>query len=156
METTGKIHLTEEKETLFITLCAKALDYRSEHPSCMIKCREILKAVGVDLIKYKGFGNIVTVIRAKQFDEWTKEFIQQNNDAVVLYAGCGLDTRVTRINPPSSVSWFDVDYPEVINLRKNFYSDRSGYQMIESSVTEPDWFAQIPIINRTNYSRGIT
>jgi O-methyltransferase involved in polyketide biosynthesis len=62
----------------------------------------------------------------------------------VLYVGCGLDTRITRINPPASVTWFDVDYPEVIRLRKNFYSDGDGYKMIECSVTETGWLQEIP------------
>jgi O-methyltransferase involved in polyketide biosynthesis len=53
-----------------------------------------------------------------------------------LNLGCGLDTRISRINPPSTVSWFDVDFPEVIEERQNFYSNREGYQMIGSSVTE--------------------
>ena len=145
METTGKIDLTEEKETLFITLYAKALDYRSKHSILHDKTAdEILSRIDLDLIKYKGFGSSVSVIRAKQFDEWIKEFIQQNKDAVVLYAGCGLDTRITRINPPSSINWFDVDYPEVISLRKNFYSEKNGYKMIGSSVIETNWLKQIP------------
>ncbi len=145
METSGKFHLTEEKETLFITLYAKALDYRSRHSVLHDKtANEIVKKVNLDLTKYKGFGNSVVVIRARQFDEWIKEFINKNKNAVVVYVGCGLDTRITRINPPSTVTWFDVDYPEVIRLRKKFYSNREGYEMIESSVTETGWLEQIP------------
>jgi O-methyltransferase involved in polyketide biosynthesis len=145
LETTGKIHLSEEKETLFITLYAKALDYRSKHSILNDKTADyLLKTIDFDVRKYKGFGNIIIVIRAKQFDEWIKEFIKENVNALVVYLGCGLDTRVTRINPSSQISWFDIDYPEVIKLRKTYYSDRDGYKMIESSVTDPNWFAQIP------------
>lgn len=50
-----------------------------------------------------------------------------NPSAVVLNVGCGLDTRVSRINPPSDVNWFDLDYPEVIDERRNFYSDQGQY-----------------------------
>ena len=140
-----QIHLTEEKETLFITLSAKALDYRSKHSILHDKeADDILKRISNDLTKYKGFGDKIMVVRAKQFDEWIKEFVRKNNNAVVLYLGCGLDTRITRIDPPPSVSWFDVDYPEVIQLRKTFYSERDGYQMIASSVIELGWLKQIP------------
>jgi len=62
----------------------------------------------------------------------------------VLNLGCGLDTRVTRIDPPAAVSWFDVDFPDVIQLRKNFYADRLGYRMIASSLTDPAWLVEIP------------
>ena len=50
----------------------------------------------------------------------------------------------TRINPPSTVHWFDIDFPDVIQLRKNFYTDQPGYQMIEASITDPTWLAEIP------------
>ena len=140
-----KTPLTEAKETLFITLYAKALDNRSKRSILQDKTAEdLLKMIGYDLTRYKGFGDQVMVVRAKQFDDWVKSYIETNRNAVVLYLGCGLDTRISRINPPSSVSWFDVDYPEVIDIRKNFYADKDGYQMIASSVTEPDWIMQVP------------
>ena len=63
---------------------------------------------------------------------------------MVLNLGCGLDTRITRINPSPDVSWFDVDYPDVIALREQFYTNRDGYMMIGSSVTAPEWLATIP------------
>jgi O-methyltransferase involved in polyketide biosynthesis len=101
--------------------------------------------IDYDFEKLKGFGNgNVMVVRAKQLDEWLKEFLRSNPNAVVLNLGCGLDTRISRINPPSTVSWFDVDFPEVIEERQNFYSNRDGYQMIASSITEPEWLQKTP------------
>jgi len=77
MKTTDKVHLTEEKETLFITLYAKALDNRSRHPILNDKTADdLIKTIDYDFTKLKGFGNNVIVIRAKQFDEWIKEFIK--------------------------------------------------------------------------------
>lgn len=140
-----EVQLTDEKETLFITLCAKALDYRSKHSILKDKAADdLVRQVNLDTSKYQGFGNNIIVIRAKQFDEWVKQFIALNRNAVVLYLGCGLDTRISRINPSPQVSWFDIDYPEVISLRRNFYSDSNGYRMIASSVTEPGWLSQVP------------
>ena len=63
---------------------------------------------------------------------------------MVLNPGGGLDTRITRINPPPGVNWFDVDYPEVIALREQFYANRDGYTMIGFSVMAPEWLAIIP------------
>ena len=145
MEATGNTNLTEEKETLFITLYAKALDYQSKKSILHDKkADEILRTVDPDLSKYKGFGNSVTVLRARHFDEWIREFNAKLRNAVVLNLGCGLDTRVTRINPSSSVNWFDVDYPEVIRLRKSFYRESENYRMLASSVTGEGWLLGIP------------
>ncbi len=142
--TTGT-ELTGEKETLFITLSARAFDYRARHSILKDKkADEIARAVNLNISKYKGFGNRATLVRARQFDEWIKEFIEANKDAVVVYAGCGLDTRFDRIKPPAGINWFDVDYPEVISLRKSFYADTGTYKMIASSVTDPSWIEQIP------------
>jgi O-methyltransferase involved in polyketide biosynthesis len=141
----NEVQLTDEKETLFITLCAKALDYRSKHSILKDKAADdLVRKVNLDVSKYQGFGNNIIVIRAKQFDEWINQFLAFNKNAVVVYLGCGLDTRITRINPSPGVSWFDIDYPEVISLRRNFYSDNNGYRMIASSVTEAGWLNQVP------------
>jgi len=141
-----KVHLTGEKETLLIPLYAKALDNRSKdsilHDE---KADEIVKTIDYDFEKLNSFGNgNVIVVRAKQLDEWVKEFLKSNPNAVVLNLGCGLDARVSRITPSSNVSWFDVDFPEVIEERRRFYSNSDGYQMIGSSVTELNWLEKIP------------
>ncbi len=62
----------------------------------------------------------------------------------MLNLGCGLDTRITRINPPPTLSWFDVDFPDVIQLRNNFFTDGAGYRMIDSSITNTAWLKEIP------------
>jgi O-methyltransferase involved in polyketide biosynthesis len=141
-----KVHLTGTQETLLIPLYARALDSRSSHPILGDKkADEMVRTIDYDFERLKGFGNRnVLVVRAKQMDEWTKEFLASNPDAVVLNLGCGLDSRVSRISPPSSVSWFDLDYPQVIEERQKFYSDRDGYQMLGSSLTEPGWLERVP------------
>ncbi|WP_026574327.1 class I SAM-dependent methyltransferase [Bacillus sp. UNC438CL73TsuS30] len=141
---THKINLTEEKETLLITLYAKALDSHSKHPILHDKkAVEILQKIDYDFEKINHFGNEIMVVRAKQLDTWLQEFLKKEPEATVLNLGCGLDTRISRINPPSTASWFDVDFPEVIELRKLFFSNQDGYEMISSSVTELTWLDQI-------------
>ena len=69
------INLSEEKETLFITLYAKALDYRSKNSILNdTRADEIVTKLNIDIAKYKGFGSDVIVVRAKQYDEWVKNF----------------------------------------------------------------------------------
>ncbi len=144
MEHKEKITLTEEKETLLITLYAKALDYRAKRSVLRDKtANDILTSLDYDFNRIKKLGNNVTVIRAKQFDNWTKEFLEENHNCVVVCLGCGLDARVNRVEH-HGVRWFDVDYAEVIALRKNFFTPGNGYQMIASSVTDESWLQQIP------------
>jgi O-methyltransferase involved in polyketide biosynthesis len=72
------------------------------------------------------------------------DFLRKNDNAVVLNLGCGLDTRFVRIQPPGSVDWYDLDYPDVIALRREFYAMRPNYHMIASSVTETEWLNGLP------------
>lgn len=141
-----KIHLDKEKETLLITLYAKALDNRSKNPIL----HDSQASAMVDKIDYDferlrqpASGNIM-VVRAKQFDTWLNAFLDIYPNAIVLNLGCGLDTRISRIDPHPNVHWYDVDYPEVIRLRKLFFSERNGYKMIATSVTETEWLENLP------------
>jgi O-methyltransferase involved in polyketide biosynthesis len=91
------------------------------------------------------WGNqFLVALRAKQLDVWAAEFLTRHPDAVVAHLGCGLDTRVFRLQPPAGVQWFDIDIPQVIDLRRKLYDDGDGYRMIGSSVTDPAWLDEIP------------
>jgi O-methyltransferase involved in polyketide biosynthesis len=134
-----KVNLPGVQETLLIPLYARALDSRTRHPILGDKkADEMVRMIDYDFERLKGFGNRnVLVARAKQFDDWTREFIRSNPEAVVLNLGCGLDSRASRISPPSGVEWFDLDFPGVILERRKFFSDRDGYRMLGYSLTDP-------------------
>jgi len=141
-----RVHLEGVEETLLLPLYAKALDSRSKHPILGdVKADEMVRAIDYDFEKLHRFGNgNVMVVRARQIDEWVREFLSSNPNAAVLNVGCGLDARVSRIGPPPGVSWFDLDFPEVIAERRNFFSDAQGYRMVESSITDPKWLERVP------------
>lgn len=86
----------------------------------------------------------LVALRAKQRDTWAQDFLQRHPDAVVLHLGCGLDSRAFRLELPAKVRWFDVDVPQVIDLRRKLYADHGGYRMIGSSVADAKWLQQIP------------
>src|SRR5262249_28664776 len=69
-----KVHLTEEKETLLITLYARALDSRRK-PSLLDDkaAEEIVGRIdyGFDKLKLSTGDCFAIVIRAKHFDTWT-------------------------------------------------------------------------------------
>ncbi|TGR96033.1 class I SAM-dependent methyltransferase, partial [Mesorhizobium sp. M2E.F.Ca.ET.209.01.1.1] len=107
---------------------------------------EAVKKIDYDFSKLKVDGNLGLgfAIRAATLDAQVEDFLDRNPDAIVLHLGCGLDTRIFRVDPPRSVDWFDVDYPDVIDLRRRLYPPRERYHLIGSSVTEPEWLAEVP------------
>jgi O-methyltransferase involved in polyketide biosynthesis len=142
-----KVRFTKEKETMLITLHSRALHSCSENPVLRDPWAE--QAVDhvdydFDSIKLSKIEPLSIAIRAKQFDTWVVEWIADNPESTVLHLGCGLDSRVFRVDPPSTVHWFDIDYPEVIDLRRQLYPERPYYQMVGSSLLDPDWLKAIP------------
>ncbi len=142
-----KIRLTKEKETYLATLYGKALDAEVENPILGDRfAADAVARIDYDFkeLKLQGGGEITLPMRAWHFDQWTRAFLAANPESTVLHLGCGLDTRVYRIDPGPKVRWFDVDFPDVIALREQLYPERDGYRQIGSSVTDLAWLDAIP------------
>ncbi len=144
---TQKIRLAKEKETYLATLYGKAMDAAVEHPILGDRfAAEAVARIDFDFkeLKLPNGGEITLPMRAWHFDQWTRAFLAANPISTVLHLGCGLDTRVQRINPGPQVRWYDIDYPDVLALREQLYPDRVGYHLIGSSVTDLTWLDAIP------------
>ncbi|CEJ13433.1 Leucine carboxyl methyltransferase [bacterium YEK0313] len=147
MTSREKIDLRGVKETLLITLYGKAGESRM--PDSLLKDRfaaEVVERIDYDFsrLKMRRDDLVGLAIRAYRIDQWTRAFIDAHERAVVLHLGCGLDSRIFRIAPPATVRWFDVDYPEVIALRRRLYPAQPEATMIASSVTDPEWREHLP------------
>jgi len=83
-------------------------------------------------------------VRTAQYDIWARQFLAVHQQCTVVHLGCGLDSRVFRLDPGPGVQWYDLDYPEVIALREKIYPTRPRYHLVASSATDPAWLNQIP------------
>jgi len=140
------VHLTKEKETMLISLYSRALHNHTKNPVLYDKWAEdAVSRIDYDfaLMKLSTFHPLSIAIRAKQFDIFANEWIEKNPVSQVLHLGCGLDSRIFRVNPSPDILWFDIDYPEVIELRKRLYPQREGYQTISTSLLEYNWLNDI-------------
>ena len=81
-------------------------------------------------------------IRAAVFDKWLQKQLEDQSDAVVLHLGCGLDSRILRLENPEC-RWYDVDFPAVIEERKRYYEESSRYRMIGEDVRDGAWLEKI-------------
>ncbi|GAA2088857.1 class I SAM-dependent methyltransferase [Actinomadura alba] len=144
-----KITLTGAPETMLATLYGRALDSRSANPIlCDREADLAVRRIDYDFRKRTGIRGTTAAgvaLRAKVLDDWTAEFLAGHPEATVLHLACGLDTRVHRLDPTASVRWLDVDYPEVLELRRRLLPERAGdYRMIGASVTEDGWLEDVP------------
>ncbi len=141
-----KITLSFEKETLLIPLHGKAMDFKS--PNSMLsdkKAAEIVAQIDYDFsrLKIQNKTNLMMCMRAKMLDEITEEMLDSGRKTLVLHLGCGLDSRCIRAGKKAA-AWYDVDFPEVIAIRKEFFPETKTYHLVGSSVTEADWMKTIP------------
>lgn len=142
-----KVRLSGEKATLLITLYAKAKESRL--PDSLLHDHYAADAVAridydFSTLRMRHDLMIGLAMRAHTLDDWVREFIDTHGGATVLHLGCGLDSRVYRVDPPPEVAWFDVDYPEVIALRRALYPPREGCELIGSPLSDLAWLSQIP------------
>jgi hypothetical protein len=97
-----KIQLSKDKETYLATLYGKAMDAGVEHPILGDRfAAEAVARIDYDFkaLKLPKGGEITLAMRAWHFDQWTREFLAANPASMVLHLGCGLDTRVYRVDP---------------------------------------------------------
>jgi O-methyltransferase involved in polyketide biosynthesis len=153
--TTDKIQFTKEKETMLMTLSGRAIQSQWKDPILRDPwAEEAMRHIDYDLSKqltgvaswsiWKDIGPAIIATRAATFDQLTTRFLTDHPDAVVLQVGCGMDSRVFRVNPPASVEWFDVDFPDVIDLRRQLFPERAGYHQIGAPLEDLRWLDAVP------------
>ncbi|MBP3554488.1 MAG: class I SAM-dependent methyltransferase [Clostridia bacterium] len=81
-------------------------------------------------------------VRSAVFDEWLKQQMENLPDAVVVHIGCGMDSRVIRVDT-ESYKWYDVDFSEVIKERKRYYAESDNYKMIAGDARDCRWLTTI-------------
>jgi O-methyltransferase involved in polyketide biosynthesis len=149
MENKHQVRLGSVQETLFIPLAARARETQRKHPVLRdSKAVEMVRSIDYDAAKYgQGAGGFVTVLRTAIIDFWVRSFLAAHPAATVVELGTGLNTRFERVDN-GQVHWFDLDLPDTIELRRNFFADTERRRMIAASALDEDW---LPVVAR---SRG--
>jgi O-methyltransferase involved in polyketide biosynthesis len=142
-----RIRLHREQETMLMTLYLHAHDARSDHPILGDSyAAPLLERIDYDfaqLDKLKGNQPLI-VSRAKAIDDLVRDFLAVHPEPVVVHLGCGLDSRVQRIDPGPSIAWFDLDQEPVIDLRRRLFPDRDGVTTLAASATDPAVWVDLP------------
>ncbi len=81
-------------------------------------------------------------IRSAVFDEWLMQQMADAPDSVIIHIGCGMDSRVIRVGTKNHM-WYDVDFSEVIEERKQYYTESDSYKMIAGDARDCKWLTSI-------------
>ncbi|NJO72553.1 MAG: class I SAM-dependent methyltransferase [Leptolyngbyaceae cyanobacterium RM1_406_9] len=128
-----------------ITLYARAIE--TQHPDPILSDRkavEIAEQLDYDFSKYeKGWASqLGCVIRARAIERIVQNFLETHPIAVIVNLGAGLCTRFSRVDN-GEVRWYDVDFPEVIALRRKFFQETERHHFIAKSILDFTWMDAI-------------
>ena len=132
-------------KTLYIPLYGKSYVSKKEIILHDTKAEEIWDSEGFEL-KGKSKSKWLAYymgMRSAVFDHWLREQLAESKDAVVLHIGCGMDSRAERVGI-IDCSWYDIDFPEVIQERKRYYHESANYHMIGSDIRKQNWITNLP------------
>ena len=133
------------QQTLFIPLAARARETGRRRPLLRDpKAVEMVGSIDFDEAVYgRGWGaGFVTVLRTLILDWWVRQFLAEHPAGTVIELGTGLNTRFERTDN-GTAHWIDLDLPDTIELRRNFFADTGRRRMIAASVLDEDWLPAV-------------
>ncbi len=136
------------QETLLLPLWGRAFETQKDNPRLIDK--KAVQIIGkidydfLDIEKTQSMSQHGWVARSLHTDKMVLEFIKRHPDATIVNIGCGLDTTFSRIDN-GKIMFYELDLPDVIALRKNFYEDSDRHQTIASSFLDTEWFEEITV-----------
>ena len=145
METKSSSNLLPISETLFIPLAARATESARDNPIILDeKSSEILKTLNLeDKITDGGAISTLGILsRTKIIDDEVSRILSQNANAAIINLGAGLDTRIVRMDN-GLLNWYDLDLPDVIRFRSQFFAENERIRFIPKSVLDTAWTEQI-------------
>lgn len=131
--------------TALLPLYIRAVEARRDHPFIRDeKALEMVEAIDFDFssLRVPSATAIPSLLRVRQFDRMAISYLRRHPRAAVVNIGCGLDTRFFRIDN-GQIRWYELDLPDVIALRRSFFSESDRYHFLARSVMDFDWMERV-------------
>ena len=139
------VKLGTVQETLLVPLWARARENEESVPVLDDPTsREILDRLDYDFSPLDGAraSQLGCCVRGAQVDRWAQSFLERHPDGTVIELGVGLNSRYERVDN-GRARWFEVDLPDAMELRREFFEDTDRRTMFSGSALENDWIERI-------------
>ena len=134
-------HAIESQNPEPILVDKKAVEIsRQLNPALANSSSKLLRSLAKGKIKKELVVHIA--LRAKKYDEYASAFLKNNPDGILVNIGCGMDSRFQRVDNGRMLC-FDLDLPEMIEFKKQFYEGTDRYHFIAASVFEYAWMDEV-------------
>jgi len=129
---------------MLVPLYARALDSMKRRPILRDrKALEIVESINWDFKRFNQRRRIMgCTLRSAAFDEWVKDFLSRHPGGTVVEIGAGLNTRFERLDN-GEVRWFDLDLPDVAELRRRFFADNDRRTTLAASIVDSGWTSRV-------------
>ncbi len=144
-----KVELQNVQITLLLPLWGRAIETRKEKPLLIDNTAvQIIEQIDYDFDKIAKnihpISQFEWIARSIHIDRTIKGFLNNYPKATIVNIGCGLDTTFSRIDN-GELFWYDLDLPDVIDLRRQFIPESDRRRFIPCSFLDVSWFDQIHI-----------
>lgn len=129
-------------ETLLIPLYMRTKESRRANPILKDGMAErLISEIDYDYSRFDNSPKSETgcLVRGWYFDRAVRNFIAIHPHPVVVNVGCGLDTRYQRIGSDGRTVFYELDLPEVMDLRRNMIPEAKDDIYISDSLLETGW-----------------
>ncbi|MBN1873304.1 MAG: class I SAM-dependent methyltransferase [Anaerolineae bacterium] len=143
----SKIELKGVQETLLLPLWGRAVETRKEKPLLRdIEAVRIIDSIDCNFDQISSKVNPLSraswIARSIYFDDKIKNYLEKNPEGTIINIGCGLDTTYERVNNGKAM-WYEVDFPEVIEIRRQLINETSQRKFLAYSVFNEEWYSEI-------------
>lgn len=133
--------LNAVSQTLLIPLYYRAME--SQRQDALVRdptAVKLVKALRCDFSDVQSMNNeqVNILLRVRKFDQLARKFLGKYPDGVIVDLGCGLDTRFERVDN-GQFAWYGLDFPEVVELRKELLEETPRSHFIGCSVLDFSW-----------------
>jgi O-methyltransferase involved in polyketide biosynthesis len=87
---------------------------------------------------------IAWIKRSMVCDQVIEQFLTAYPEGTIVNIGCGLDTTFERTDN-GRLRWYDLDLPDVIELRRKFIEESKRRKFIATSFLEEQWLDDIEV-----------
>ncbi len=140
-----KADLQGVSETLLLPLFSRALESERDRPIVTdAKAVQLIGRIDYDFSRLakQDLYNTVIALRTQKIDSLLQQALAVQPETLVVTLGCGLDTRFERVHQ-GSTSWVDIDFTDVISLRRRLLDEEPCRTFVASSILDESWMKSL-------------
>jgi|SRR5271157_495786 len=147
MSRTTANELGSVQKTLLLPLWGRAVETRKARPLLVDQTAvRVVESIHYDFSTISQnisfISQLAWIARSLHTDRTIRKFLEAHPGATFVNLGCGLDTTFERVDN-GRLHWYDLDLPDVIELRKSYIQESGRRRSIACSLLDDEWLSQL-------------